>query len=1050
MNRTIYKGPFWPTLEEALKAELDSVNRRPLDEVRIIVPSRLLKRHLRRALAEGKRGHAGLIFLSFNDLAAQGSFHELMKRGLKPLPDISGKLLARAALKSLQKGDGFYPLRDMPGFAAALLETISDLKEARITPDYLSTLAERLPDPRKAREIARLFAEYEQIKNERKLCDDNDRIALAIAHFRDNPPAHETPVFIHGVYDVTNLQKELLKAYLGDADAVVTAPWWEETDEFVRPYLDFLARLDFKEASREMYDRALSRRDADNGDEVKPTLFSAPGQSREAREVVREVLLCCIENNIPLDEAAILIRQPEEYLPLFREEMEAVGAPFYMPDGDRLDSTHAGRALSYLIKMLDRKYARTQVGRFLEGSPLKRRAEDESPPEVERWAQLAREAWVIEGRDEWEKNLADLKEKRKAAIKNAEEPDASDVIRQKSDIAEIDRCLVFLKELFDALDALPAKAPWPRFAESIAALCERFVDSGAEGFDEVMGLIRSISGLHETGEEASRDEVITVLTDALDEMRFRPATSQEHGIVVAGIMVARCVPFRVVAVPGVVERSFPRVVRQDPLLLDNERREINRRRAEEGIPEMDIKSRGRLEEDMLFRLTCRSAREHLAISYPRLDPQSGQEKMPSAFFIRAAGKAGEKQATVERRGSLSAPFPGELGKALTEMEYILSSAYKRIFKERNDALSFLGDISPFFKRAFRAEEERWRKENFTPFDAVFSSKEALAALREGKHTLDDRPLSPRRLEKYAHCPYRYFVEEILGASTPEEPERIRRIEPMDRGSLIHRILFRFFSDRRDARKLPLERSDLDKHIRVMERIAGKEFAAFKKQGGVGWPIIWEISQHEILEDLKALLEHEVEIGDWIPHYFEARFGYRSRGGDEDREISSDKPVEVELVRDIRVTLRGKIDRIDIGRDGATIRIVDYKTGSSGGFINNSFNAGEQLQAPLYSLAAAEMLPGREIGPAEYRFIKKGQLKTVSFSSARDPENLAKLAFIVRTITEGVSKGLFFMYREDSCRYCDLAHHCGGAADALYEQKRGDQRLNRWHEMKEMK
>ena len=52
-------------------------------------------------------------------------------------------------------------------------------------------------------------------------------------------------------------------------------------------------------------------------------------------------------------------------------------------------------------------------------------------------------------------------------------------------------------------------------------------------------------------------------------------------------------------------------------------------------------------------------------------------------------------------------------------------------------------------------------------------------------------LSASRLETYARCPFRYFLETVLDLKPWEEPEQIFALLPRDRGVLVHAILYDF-------------------------------------------------------------------------------------------------------------------------------------------------------------------------------------------------------------------------------------------------------------------
>ena len=55
----------------------------------------------------------------------------------------------------------------------------------------------------------------------------------------------------------------------------------------------------------------------------------------------------------------------------------------------------------------------------------------------------------------------------------------------------------------------------------------------------------------------------------------------------------------------------------------------------------------------------------------------------------------------------------------------------------------------------------------------------------------DRITSPTRLERWADCPHRHFVEDLLGAAPVENPEDALMITPIDKGNLVHEALERF-------------------------------------------------------------------------------------------------------------------------------------------------------------------------------------------------------------------------------------------------------------------
>src|SRR5262249_50730329 len=76
-------------------------------------------------------------------------------------------------------------------------------------------------------------------------------------------------------------------------------------------------------------------------------LFSAPGEGREAVEIVRRVLDEA-SRGVPFDEMAILLRAPQQYLGLLEHASARGGVPLYFDRGIRRPDP-AGRALVALL-----------------------------------------------------------------------------------------------------------------------------------------------------------------------------------------------------------------------------------------------------------------------------------------------------------------------------------------------------------------------------------------------------------------------------------------------------------------------------------------------------------------------------------------------------------------------------------------------------------------------------------------------------------------------------------------------------------------------------
>ena len=118
-------------------------------------------------------------------------------------------------------------------------------------------------------------------------------------------------------------------------------------------------------------------------------------------------------------------------------------------------------------------------------------------------------------------------------------------------------------------------------------------------------------------------------------------------------------------------------------------------------------------------------------------------------------------------------------------------------------------------------------------------------------------------------------------------------------------------------------------------------------------LVYEAEKRDILDSGRIFLaEEEKNFQGQFPQYFELNFGTREN---EHEVLGKVKAVELTLSNKRRVSVQGKIDRVDLLPDG-TYRIIDYKTGSSKDFNDsNPFRNGQQIQHGLYAIALEKIL-----------------------------------------------------------------------------------------------
>jgi ATP-dependent helicase/DNAse subunit B len=599
----------------------------------------------------------------------------------------------------------------------------------------------------------------------------------------------------------------------------------------------------------------------------------------------------------------------------------------------------------------------------------------------------------------------------------------------------VEALIHFMEHFLNLLDTLPRRGSWSAMASSLAALA-RELFSPSDSMRRVVDEIEKLAAHDFLGEEIDLGLFFRAIESALTSSRQEAGSFGKEGVFIGDLMSARGIPFRGVIVPGMVERLFPLTHRQDPVLLDHERQYLG----ETLKKELAQKEKGFDEERLLFSLALMSAQERILLSFPRLEPFTARERIPSFFLLRlmeaVVGRGVDfsdfEQWRLLERAPLSRLFPRSDAESLTALEYDLRQADTALGAKSLTPLDYLSQLSPFFSRSLQAEASRWGERSFTEFDGVLKSKQALAEL-DRLFAKGKLPLAPTILETYARCPCRYFLEALLGLSPLEEPDRLVALTPLDRGTLMHRILFLFFSRLKETGRLPLRPEEESLLSEMLFEIAGDILKNFEQERATGYPLLWSLEKARIFASLQGFLRAELQNGEgYRPAYLEQKFSCLFPLGDR-----------------ASLLLKGRIDRIDLSADGLGARVLDYKTGQPQRIGDGEFKGGEALQLPLYLYAASEQLPGVEVASAAYYYVsERGGYRREPFTREGWEDKLKTLRLIVGALVDGIRKGIF-PARPASCRPCPYPLVCGHAAAVLYERKRQDRRLRSLERIKEI-
>ncbi len=1057
----LFLGPFQPDLEKAFLTFLKKrKDEDPFFLLVVLVGSNLLGLYLGRLLVQRGLDYLNIRFLTFIDLARALALESFSRELRRPFPPF-GEWVCIAALSEQVQADGyFYPVADRRGFQRALEATFRDLGDGGMK-------ALPLTGNPKISELDHLYQSYRS-QIDRDYFDDAALIFRACQeglHFPEIFGCEELAVY--GFYDFTEGQRRLMQT-LSDHLAVTAFMPWRETQGFTyaSPTLQWfeeagfevqaLPELEIKEPTtieivkRDTFrDRVKEKGPSPEPQDRSVILIAAPGEAQEVREIAREVLRLAREADIPFHEMAILLRNKDLYGPLIQETFERLDIPIYLQGGFPLSRSQVGKSVLLLLDLIVSNLKRNKVMEFLTFASIAWRRFFKEEPSPSQWDLISRQAGIVEGATQWEEKLAAL-----IAQGKSQEPEEGE--GEGKFLGTEAECLqAFLKKFFPALAPFPKKSSWRGMVDATLRLVETFFAEGEE-CKALCQTLRELESLDALGREVHIRQFQEILSEALDKKALRVGFFQRGGVCISDLMPARGLAFRAVFIPGLVERAFPAPPRQDPLLLDHERKEVNQALGEMGgIP---LKRSRFQEEKLLFTLALGSAGEKLILSYPRLDPSSSRERIPSFFLLRVgealSGKSldysGLEVLPQFQRVPLSRLAPEDPGEAVNEEEFDLGQVGKALKTGNRGEVAYLKSLFPGFDRAEKLARLRWGFRIFTEYDGCLKSARAHKRLQE-RFALSGRLLSATKLETYASCPFKYFLSEVLGFKTFPSPEEIWRIQPLDRGKVVHEILYQFYREASNRNLEPLTPESLAVYGQTMGEVAAGVFTAAEKQGLTGAALLWELDRQEILEDLHSFLQQELEEPHrMIPSHFEVRFGYEKEISQRNQNRES---VALTLEDGTSVSFRGRIDRVDFFPEGKGLRVIDYKTGRLPG-QEDGFCGGTTLQLPLYLMAACRIWKEADVEKswAEYCSVsRKGKFGRVLFRGENWTGKEKTFIRIIRTISQGIAEGTFFPFREAArdCGYCDFQNLCEHGVDVLFQKKSKDPRAAAFLKMKEI-
>ncbi|MBF7096020.1 PD-(D/E)XK nuclease family protein [Alkalibacter mobilis] len=436
---------------------------------------------------------------------------------------------------------------------------------------------------------------------------------------------------------------------------------------------------------------------------------------------------------------------------------------------------------------------------------------------------------------------------------------------------------------------------------------------------DLMDEIVEIFGNEKTGIKEYTDVISSGLESA--ELGILPSYSDE--IVVGDVKRSRQNSIKVLFIVGLNEGVLPGEISEGGLFTSLEMKEME----EKGKVNMrDDRRYQSVQERYLFNLLLGQVENKIYFSYPLADFE-GNSLRPSSFAER-----------------IEEIFPEAVIEADFEEDLDLISNQEGSFRHMVAYYRKAVDSNEDPSNAYWDQVYKWYAEN--PAWTAITSKITDAMTWENRvPDLTEKQIkniygkklknSVTGLETYAQCPFKYFVRYGL---KPRE-RKIYEVSIPDMGQLLHDAIQQYSEK---LEELDIRWVDVEEDLRrnLCRQILAEKTESYKEG------VFLSSGRYKYLGDyLARLMDRAIETltyhlskGEFEILKTEASFG----------ENQSLKEVNFSYDRNMQMVLEGRIDRVDVYRDGdkTYVKIIDYKTGEKSFDLKDVYY-GLSLQLLIY-------------------------------------------------------------------------------------------------------
>jgi|GEM_PF-2678730 len=1026
-------------MQEALKNIKDMCLRYPTQEKILIIPSFRMKGQIINYLNDSGINAVNLHVMSPGSIALEWAEPEVISKGKQILTqndmtDIIGEITTKLQQKNALAFFGNSAMT--PGLARAISSGIMTLKRAGITRGNIGL--ESIENEQKKNDLIQILNSYEAFLIEHNYVDHADLIDIATGRIKSGK------IISKACYLMPN----------------VKLSWSEhEMIHLLCPDITSGSVETPIEGKQESGEGATTSAATNFGCNAKGIEFvRAYGEYNEIKEVVRRIIL----NKLPLDRTVIAVSAAEPYTQLlyqlFQQYLRGHNSdgvcselPITFGTGLPITFSNPGKlTLALLIWIRNGFKAHDLISIFASGAISLKVGSDTDSPQVDEQASLADEAEPEESEESAEQFISRqmiisvIKESNLQWQRRTYRPTFENyrkyLNRRIADKEASGEPAETYKRKLAALDWLEDLLENTMFSnipdEDVSGLID--ADHLYKGIGRIVEKCKSISGKLDSGaysavlselkgslksEKIPVSEAVDIMLDRIRQIRTFVESPKPGKLHITSYRAAGWLNRENVFVVGLDSGRFPGLAVEDPILLDEERLAIS---------DQWLKTSGQNIEDNINAMKdfLASVSGRLALSYSYFDTLENRGKYPATIYNQLL------EIETERQKSADAGVNGKSYEPLEKtVEFVIPATDEAI--DENDCWIYCGIREG-------AQGDAWildQMKKIHPDLCDIWSASDRTQVGAGRLTVDDpERIDPREngkiqsassLANYLECRYKYFLKHILQLKEFQQKEldTVGWLDPLQNGSLYHEIFEQFHNQTIED---PAILTNEDRASALIEKLAVEIISRYEKELPTASAYYTEKTKRDILEDCMVFAAEEVRnAGTAKPLLTEYRFGF---DGDLAIDLGNEKSIKV----------MGAVDRVDWLAGEDSLRIIDYKTGSTSRYEILEDEQAEALnektlQPALYFIAMKE-LAGKDssllgfdrVKEAVYHFIsKKGnyEKRTVVFDSGSEQKYKDGLNQLLDQMAAGDFTQTGFgekgVLDEDFgiCKYCGYLEIC---------------------------